>query len=192
MSQGVAERDGLIEARVKQALRRFQPDVVHVQHLLFLSAHLRLDNAVATLHDGWAWCARAGSMLERGEAICPGPSAERCVPCYGEWARGYSVEHALGRAAGVASKVVPVETLHKAWKRLPGRVRGLTRKGPAPRASLGDFNDVSDIILMPSSCIRPHFGNIFAAKSDIFASQKFWQAILHIFRQKWQAKLPFH
>ena len=28
-------------------------------------------------------------------------------------------------------------------------------------ASLGDFNDVSDIILMPSSCIRPHFGSIF-------------------------------
>ena len=27
-------------------------------------------------------------------------------------------------------------------------------------ASVGDFNDVSDIILMPSSCIRPHFGNI--------------------------------
>ena len=27
---GQAERDGLIEARVKQALRRFQPDVVHV------------------------------------------------------------------------------------------------------------------------------------------------------------------
>ena len=144
---GQAERDGLIEARVKQALRRFQPDVVHVQHLLFLSAHLRLDNAVATLHDGWAWCARAGSMLERGEAICPGPSAERCVPCYGDWARGYSVEHALGRAAGVASKVVPVETLHKAWKRLPGRVRGLTRKGPAPSASVGDFEDRQRAVL---------------------------------------------
>ena len=27
-------------------------------------------------------------------------------------------------------------------------------------ASVGDFNDVSDIILMPSSCIRPHFGSI--------------------------------
>ena len=27
-------------------------------------------------------------------------------------------------------------------------------------ASLGDFNDVSDIILMPSTCIRPHFGSI--------------------------------
>ena len=27
-------------------------------------------------------------------------------------------------------------------------------------ASLGDFNDVSDIILMPSSCIRSHFGSL--------------------------------
>ena len=27
-------------------------------------------------------------------------------------------------------------------------------------ASLGDFNDISDVILTPSSCIRPHVGGI--------------------------------
>jgi glycosyltransferase involved in cell wall biosynthesis len=144
---GQAERDGMLEGRVKQALRRFQPDVVHVQHLLFLSAHLRLPNAVGTLHDGWAWCARAGSMLHMGQSVCEGPSAGRCIDCYGDWAKGFAVEHALGRAAGTLSKVVAPETLHKAWKRLPGRVRGLTRKGPAPTATEGDFDDRQKAVL---------------------------------------------
>ena len=50
-------------------------------------------------------------------------------------------------------------------------------------ASLGDFSDVSDIILMPSSCIRPHFANILMfltllwlqfSLSDLFFSWFFW------------------
>ena len=136
---GHAEKDGLIEGRVRQALARLRPDVVHVQHLLFLSAHLRLHGAVCTLHDAWAWCPRGGNLLQGGVSPCPGPSAARCVPCYGDWARGYAVEHALGRLAGGASRVVAPETLHKAWRRLPAKLRGLTRRGAPPKDTVADF-----------------------------------------------------
>jgi len=138
---GHAEKDGLVEGRVRQAFRRFEPEVVHVQHLLFLSAHLRLDRAVCTLHDAWAWCPRAGNLFEGGKGPCPGPSPERCIPCYGNWARGYAVEHALGRVAGAASKLVSPEAMHTVWRSLPARVRGLTRRGSPPPATPADFED---------------------------------------------------
>jgi glycosyltransferase involved in cell wall biosynthesis len=134
------EKDPLLEGRVRKVIHDLAPDLVHVQHLLFLSAHLPLKvPTVATLHDAWAWCPRGGTLLLRGEEPCPGPEESRCPSCYGDFARGSATEHRLGQVAGLASRLVAPEHLHRAWKRLPSRVRALTRGGPPPPVRPGDL-----------------------------------------------------
>ena len=128
-----AEQDSLIERALEAILAEVQPDLVHVQHLLFLSCHLRWPGrTLATLHDAWAWCARGGTLLRDGREHCPGPEPAACAACYADWARGAAAEHALGRAAGHLGRWVAPERLHAAWRALPEQVRGLTRRGAPP------------------------------------------------------------
>ncbi|MCB9746429.1 MAG: glycosyltransferase [Alphaproteobacteria bacterium] len=131
---GQAERDPLIEAVVEAAAREAAPDLVHIQHLLFLSAWLELPApALLTLHDAWGWCARGGTLLREGLEPCPGPAPERCAPCYQAWGRGSAAEHRLGRAAGRLSPYVSAERLHGLWRRLPGGLRRRALSGAPPR-----------------------------------------------------------
>lgn len=133
------ERDPLIDAALRRLLRDLAPDVVHVQHLLFLSAHLHFRvPTVATLHDAWGWCARGGTLLRDGQAPCPGPTVDDCARCYGGWAKGGVREHQLAALAGQVAKVIPADTLHRLWKRVPGSVRALSRSGPAPQSTSTD------------------------------------------------------
>lgn len=140
---GQAERDPLTEGVVQRALERLRPDRIHVQHLLFLSAHLALPApAVATLHDAWGWCPRGGNLLRDGAAPCPGPDAAHCPRCYGAWARGSAAEHRLGQLAGRLTSLHPAitpELLHGAWRALPEALRALPRRGPAPTAAPSDL-----------------------------------------------------
>ncbi len=141
------ERDALIEDRLAQVFATVAPDMVHVQHLLFLSCALPWSGpTVATLHDAWAWCARGGTLLRDGEAPCPGPEPEACAACYAGWARGSAAEHALGRVAGELGRLVPAERLQAAWQRLPGGVRGLVQRGPPPRVGAADVSVRQDAV----------------------------------------------
>jgi glycosyltransferase involved in cell wall biosynthesis len=70
-----------------QVLRRFNPDLVHVQHLVTLSVDIlnRLQEkripVVATLHDYWYFCHRITLTLPDG-TTCPGPrDGLRCGGC---------------------------------------------------------------------------------------------------------------
>ena len=133
MAQG--ERDPIIEELLERFEAEIEPDIVHIQHLLFLSTGVNWRApTVATLHDAWSWCARGGSLFHKG-AACEGPEFSRCSSCYNDFRKGTDVEHALGRAAGKASKIIPIETLHSWWRKLPSSVRSLTRMGTPKQCS---------------------------------------------------------
>lgn len=131
------EKDPLIEGRVRKAVNDFRPDLVHVQHLLFLSAHLHLKApAIATLHDAWGWCPRT-NLLRDGERPCPGPSETDCPSCYAPLVVGSASDARMLRAAGALSRVVGTDTLHAAWKRVPARIKKLR---PTATAQVGELS----------------------------------------------------
>ena len=53
------EHDSGLQMACNQRIREIQPDLVHIQHLLFLDVELDYQApTLMTLHDAWAWCAR--------------------------------------------------------------------------------------------------------------------------------------
>jgi len=72
---------------IREALDRMRPDVVHVQHLLHLSAelipecHTRHIPVVVTLNDYWFLCHRI-KLVRRDGALCEGPARGwNCCQC---------------------------------------------------------------------------------------------------------------
>ncbi len=121
---GDAERDEAIESLARRVLRAVRPDIVHVQHLAFLSSGLRFDMpVVGTLHDHWPWCPAGGAMLRWGREPCPGPDPGTCPPCY---AQGSPMPGTVERSAvGLARALSPViapERLHRGWRRVRRRL----------------------------------------------------------------------
>jgi glycosyltransferase involved in cell wall biosynthesis len=130
------EHDPILAKRCNAQIAEIKPDLVHVQHLLFLDIGLKYGApSLFTMHDAWAWCARAGSLLEMGKTPCAGPSTERCGACYADFSKGQAVEHQLGRIAGKLDAIVPLEWMHKTWRALPARVRSLSKRGVPPTAT---------------------------------------------------------
>lgn len=128
------ERDRGVEEQVRRLLSRLAPDVVHVQHLAFLSSGLRFEvPAVGTLHDHWPWCPAGGTMLRPGLAPCPGPDPAWCARCHAAVARlPGRVEHAAVRVADSLARFVAPESLHRAWRGLPLGLRSRLRGPPLP------------------------------------------------------------
>ncbi|MFN0206121.1 MAG: glycosyltransferase [Planctomycetota bacterium] len=78
-----------IEAKFREVLDRFNPDIVHFQHLIHLSARLipiareRGTATIATLHDYWMICPRV--QLQRpGGTLCTGRQGLGCLLCLKE------------------------------------------------------------------------------------------------------------
>lgn len=137
---GDEEHNPIVGARVRALVRELQPDLVHINHLLFLSPRLRFPcPTLLTLHDAWGWCARGGTLLHMGKTPCTGPSPERCAPCYAEFSKGSGREHKLANAAGLLGQYVDPGRLQSLWKRVPSRVRAKAR-GSTP--SLTSEEDV--------------------------------------------------
>jgi len=127
----MAEHDPLIAKRCNEQINRINPDIVHIQHLLFLDVTLRFKMpTVFTLHDAWGWCPRGGTMLRGGDQPCDGPSNKDCPSCYADFSKGSKLEYRLGRIAGRIDRFISVEQLHKAWRYLPQRLRTLPEKAP--------------------------------------------------------------
>ncbi len=140
-SLSTRERDPAVELAVRRVVERVQPDVIHVQHLAFLSSGLRFSRpAVGTLHDHWPWCPAGGTMLRADRTHCTEPEPGVCLDCYGAFARlpGRGEQAAVGLAGALAG-IVPPERLHAAWKRLPGRLRAGLR---GPQVHAGSERDV--------------------------------------------------
>ena len=70
-----------------QMLDRFKPDIVHFQHLVYLSttcvreAVRRQIPVVMTLHDYWLICQR-GRFLKPDLSVCPGQTDTGCARCF--------------------------------------------------------------------------------------------------------------
>lgn len=88
-----------------ELLDRVEPDVVHFQHLLYLSvgcveeARRRGLPVVLTLHDYWLQCARYGQRVHADQTICHSIETQRCAECLCDFKYG---QNALERAAGRA------------------------------------------------------------------------------------------
>ncbi len=82
-----------IDALFGALLDRWRPDVVHFQHLMYLSAGCLEEAArrslavVYTLHDFWFECPRFGQLVHADGGICERVVLERCGTCLGsfEW-----------------------------------------------------------------------------------------------------------
>ena len=135
-------RNARVEESFSRYVRDFAPDVVHVQHLIGLSAELPAiarsagARVVATVHEYWYACARV-MFQHRDGSDCPGPAARSCVDCV------------LGAAA---PKRGPV-----------GRLLDGMGAGPYSRAerqrldALGDALGVFEYITTPSRFVIEEF-----------------------------------
>jgi glycosyltransferase involved in cell wall biosynthesis len=131
------ESDRAIDQFMKEMEDRFQPDIVHVHHLQFLSSTMKFKApTVATLHDQWGWCAAGGLGLQNGERLCPGPTPEACAHCHAQWRPAPSaVAQILTQSAGWLSPVVPPDMLHAWYKKIPARLRPSPIRGQAQEES---------------------------------------------------------
>jgi glycosyltransferase involved in cell wall biosynthesis len=82
----LAEPDGSVERAFTECLDRFQPDLIHINHLLFLSLALpaiaksRNIPVVFTLHDYWLSCPRVTRLDRRGYP-CTAMTLVKCTLC---------------------------------------------------------------------------------------------------------------
>lgn len=84
-------RNPVLEKAFAQVLDEFQPDVLHIQHLMFHSlgylsmARERGIPVVYTLHDYWLTCPdlRGGIRLFSDDEVCEEIDIERCARCIG-------------------------------------------------------------------------------------------------------------
>jgi len=106
-----AFRDTFIDARVEAEFRelvlRLQPDVIHFNHLVGLSARLPLIAGelnlpfIVTLHDFWPICHQV-RLIDRQGRICRGPEmGANCLDCIGGAAHPQ-----LGAAARLAKAIL--------------------------------------------------------------------------------------
>jgi glycosyltransferase involved in cell wall biosynthesis len=100
-----------IERTFAEVLDRVRPDLVHFQHLMYLSAgcvelaHARGLPVVFTLHDYWLQCPRFGQRVHADGAICDTIDHGRCGTCLARFKFGQSpIEKRVGSlVAGVRS-----------------------------------------------------------------------------------------
>ncbi len=117
-----AESDPIMDRIIEREIEKFRPDLVHVQHLLFLSTSFRCAvPMIWTLHDAWGWCPAGGLLLKEGRP-CSGPSAA-CVTCAGAWGSEPAAAEQLIGLAGRLSFLASTGQMHRLWKRLPVRLR---------------------------------------------------------------------
>lgn len=80
------EQDSWVDQAFLDCMKRFQPDVVHVNHLLHLSTNIpkiaRRCNVrvVFTLHDYWLRCPRI-HLLDSAERLCKTTDTLKCTRC---------------------------------------------------------------------------------------------------------------
>ena len=79
-------KDDRLAVEFGKILDRIKPDIVHVQHLLYLSVKMigeaknRGLPVVFTLNDYWLLCPQ-GQLLKGNRVVCDGTEGSDCVPC---------------------------------------------------------------------------------------------------------------
>lgn len=127
-----------VDRLFERVLERVRPDLVHVQHLMYLSAGIveraraRGVPVVMTLHDFWLQCARFGQRVHADGALCATIDLARCGTCLARfehtqpagarWAAPWIAR--LASATGI--------DLSSPARRLLARVRGAAPAADAP------------------------------------------------------------
>lgn len=127
-----------IEALFADELERERPDVVHFQHLLYLSigcvelaAQAGL-GVLFTLHDFWLHCARLGQRMHADGGLCERLDFARCGTCLASFKfRQSGLERATGRALAALRSGTGLD-LSAAAKRA---AQGLGRRKAVPAAA---------------------------------------------------------
>ena len=81
------ECDGHIRDKINRQVEKFNPDIVHIQHIQYLSADISFECPTAfTFHDSWAWCPAGGLELRwPTQENCHDPAPEDCATCSALW-----------------------------------------------------------------------------------------------------------
>ena len=120
------ETDKNVDHIITSLVDKFAPDIIHIQHIQFLSSSLRFTQpTIYTLHDAWLWCPSGGTLLQFPEQDrCTGPTREKCPSCYTHWQpKPSNTAFALLKLAEKLHPYISPSTLHRLWKKLPQRLR---------------------------------------------------------------------
>jgi glycosyltransferase involved in cell wall biosynthesis len=157
-------RDPRMESHFGAVLDRFEPDLVHVQHLgnlslgvIGMAKSLGLP-VVYTLHDYALLCPRGGKMLRQDFSRCEQPRPERCAECIGEvplrtwhsdedsligWFVPEGLRRLLGDAVSVAKRTSSEQERQAAVE--------------ARLAAVKDALAMVDLVIAPSEWLRRTF-----------------------------------
>jgi glycosyltransferase involved in cell wall biosynthesis len=146
--------DARLETAMQGVLERFRPYVVHVQHLLNLSAGLlgqarRFGAAVVlTLHDYWLSCPRDGLRMREDLALCATVDHAVCARCLES--SPYlvpSVQRTLAGAARRAGLGRHVHRLHDLAPAATERVLAVLRRASgAPRGLTAGMDQRASVL----------------------------------------------
>ncbi len=129
------------EQAFAQVLDAFEPDVVHVMHLLYLStgcvgeASRRGIPVFYTLHDFWLQCPRFGQRVHADGEICHAIDFERCGTCLARLKFSQSPLQRKAARAIATVRTVSGLNLASAARRLSGRARPPSGGEPLPERS---------------------------------------------------------
>ena len=158
-------RNDTIAAHFGALLDRFAPDIVHVQHLMYLSttcideAVRRAIPVVMTLHDYWLICQR-GRFLKPDLSVCPGQTDTGCAQCF-----SHVLNPGLSRLHGLLKPLLGQNSWLRARLRRLNAARSATRAvSPAAqdqvRARMAHVRELCKsvaLFLAPSRFLRQQF-----------------------------------
>lgn len=147
-------RNARVETIFAEFIRRLRPDVVHFQHLMYLSAELiRIVKqegipTVLTLHDYWFLCPTV-QMHRHDGSVCLQPEPSVCRKC---WSKK--------RANSIANKLPQLSTrstIPKDLLRLAFSLVNDVEAFDARNNHLMDMLGIVDLIIAPSHYLRKTF-----------------------------------
>ena len=157
-------RNDTIAAHFGALLDRFAPDIVHVQHLMYLSttcideAVRRAIPVVMTLHDYWLICQR-GRFLKPDLSVCPGQTDTGCAQCF-----SHVLDPRLSRLHGLLKPLLKNSWLRARLRRLNAARAGSRSVSPAAqgqvRARMTHIRELCEsvsLFLAPSRFLRQQF-----------------------------------
>ncbi len=171
-----------VERPFERVLEAFAPDVVHVQHLLYLStgciqlARAKGASVVFTLHDFWLQCPRFGQRVHVDGGLCDRIDFTRCGTCLAHFKYGQGgLERTVGGVlAGLRSGTgIDLSRFARAAAARLSASPGEARADPEPEES-ARFAELAaertlrlqkqlvpavDLFLSPSRFLRERFVN---------------------------------